>query len=62
MTSPELDEGFIWRGRVDGVQARARYGYRVQGPYELLTSETVTVGPRSLVALGRDPRQAQGEL
>src|ERR1700677_2700156 len=30
----ELDEGFIWRGRVDGMQAGARYGYRVHGPYD----------------------------
>ena len=30
----ELDEGFIWRGRVDGLQAGARYGYRVHGPYD----------------------------
>jgi isoamylase len=27
-----------------------------------LTSDLVTVGPRSLVALGRDPRQAEGQL
>jgi isoamylase len=30
----ELDEGFIWRGRVDGLQVGARYGYRVHGPYD----------------------------
>jgi isoamylase len=30
----ELDEGFIWRGRVDGLAAGARYGYRVHGPYD----------------------------
>jgi isoamylase len=30
----ELDEGFIWRGRVDGLKAGGRYGYRVQGPYD----------------------------
>ncbi|MFZ0388389.1 MAG: glycogen debranching protein GlgX [Solirubrobacteraceae bacterium] len=28
----QLDEGFIWRGRVDGLQSGARYGYRVHGP------------------------------
>ena len=30
----ELDEGFIWCGRVDGLGAGARYGYRVHGPYD----------------------------
>src|ERR1700761_5374571 len=30
----ELDEGFVWHGRVDGVQAGTRYGYRVHGPYD----------------------------
>src|ERR1700727_1800965 len=30
----ELDEGFIWRGHVDGLRAGARYGYRVYGPYD----------------------------
>jgi isoamylase len=26
-----LDEGFIWRGRVEGLEAGAHYGYRVHG-------------------------------
>ena len=30
----ELDEGFIWRGRLDGLPAGAQYGYRVHGPYD----------------------------
>jgi isoamylase len=30
----ELDEGYIWRGRVDRLQAGARYGYRVDGPFD----------------------------
>ena len=30
----ELDEGFIWRGHVAGLAPGARYGYRVQGPYD----------------------------
>ncbi len=30
----ELDEGFIWRGRVDGLRPGVRYGYRVHGPYD----------------------------
>jgi glycogen operon protein len=30
----ELDEGYVWRGRVDGVGTAARYGYRVHGPYD----------------------------
>jgi hypothetical protein len=34
----------------------------VVGEPQPLTSELVTVGPRSLIALGYDPRQAQGEL
>jgi isoamylase len=29
-----LDEGFVWRGRVDGIGAGTRYGYRVHGPYD----------------------------
>jgi isoamylase len=28
----QVDEGFIWRGRVAGLQTGARYGYRVHGP------------------------------
>ena len=30
----ELDEGYIWRGRVDGLAPGTRYGYRVHGPYD----------------------------
>ena len=30
----ELDEGFIWRGRAEGVSPGVRYGFRVRGPYD----------------------------
>ena len=30
----ELDEGFVWRGRVDGLGHGARYGFRVHGPWD----------------------------
>jgi len=30
----ELDEGYVWRGRVDGLGSGTRYGYRVHGPYD----------------------------
>ena len=29
----EVDEGFVWRGTVDGVGHGARYGFRVHGPW-----------------------------
>ncbi len=30
----ELDEGYVWRGHVDGIGAGARYGFRVHGPWD----------------------------
>ena len=30
----ELDEGYVWRGRVDGLGPGTRYGFRVHGPYD----------------------------
>jgi isoamylase len=33
-TPLELDEGYVWRGRVDGTGHGARYGFRVHGPWD----------------------------
>ena len=33
----------------------------IVGEPQPLTAELVTVGPRSLVVLGRDPREVQGQ-
>jgi glycogen operon protein len=30
----ELDEGHVWRGRVEGIGHGARYGFRVHGPWD----------------------------
>jgi isoamylase len=30
----DLDEGYVWRGRVDALAPGTRYGYRVHGPYD----------------------------
>ncbi|HEY1592897.1 MAG TPA: glycogen debranching protein GlgX [Solirubrobacteraceae bacterium] len=30
----ELDEGYVWRGHVDGIGDGARYGFRVHGPWD----------------------------
>ena len=30
----DLDEGYVWRGRVDGLGSATRYGYRVHGAYD----------------------------
>ena len=30
----EADTGYVWRGRVDGLQAGSQYGFRVHGPWD----------------------------
>jgi isoamylase len=30
----EVDEGYLWQGRVDGIGDGARYGFRVHGPWD----------------------------
>ena len=30
----EADTGYVWRGRVDGLRAGSRYGFRVHGPWD----------------------------
>src|SRR5689334_9444989 len=30
----EADTGYVWRARADGVEAGARYGFRVHGPWD----------------------------
>jgi isoamylase len=30
----EIDDGYVWRGRVEGVGGGVRYGFRVHGPWD----------------------------
>ncbi len=30
----ELDEGYVWRGHIEGIGNGARYGFRVDGPWD----------------------------
>jgi pullulanase/glycogen debranching enzyme len=57
----ELDEGFIWRGRIDGAQAGTRYGYRVRGPYD--PASGARCNPAKLLRLRRrSPALARGRF